>query len=120
MLTSNNGVAKERSKTSEPLIRWEKCFAHWVNFAHRLGCIPVKYHPSHQTFKITSNKLVYYLWFKRIFLLSIDNVHQLSQFQYVTPTTEDPKEFMNFYVHSTTRIAACVISLAVATNLEST
>ncbi len=102
------------------LIPWEYHFANWINFSHKVGCIPIKYNKTTSKFHVTTNPFVYYIWLLRIFLLLLDNIYLSTQFRNVTTTSVDAEEFMNFYVHALSRITASFMTISVAFGLEGT
>lgn len=102
------------------MVPWEVSFANWMNSSHKVSCIPVKFNITTNQFKVTKSKLVYYLWFLRIFFLFLDNIYLLYQFNYVTPSTVDSEEFMNFYVHAFPRVSASLMTISVAFGLQGT
>lgn len=80
----------------------------------------MKFYRKLRAFSVTTNQFIYYVSLLRLLLLTLENCHLLAQTYFVTLSTVNAEELFNFYAHTLSRIAANLMALAFASQLQDT
>ncbi|CAL8125447.1 unnamed protein product [Orchesella dallaii] len=97
---------------------WEKAVGKLVNIANLSCTLPVKFSFSTGVIYVSKSKLKRCIWLLRLVWLTLDSVYLLIISPQVKLASVGEKEFLGFWTHTVSRLVACIISWAVAIDLQ--
>ncbi|CAL8125449.1 unnamed protein product [Orchesella dallaii] len=102
------------------LIGWEKWYVRFVELAYLTQCLPVRYHSSEGVLRVTKDRFVKLLWFLRIIGLTLDNIYLIIISSKVTLESVGEKEFVDFWIHTISRVLGCIITWSFILDVQAT